>query len=82
MSKLKHIKFKEESEDIKPRVTNYWTDRADSFFIQRQHELNSLKAYKRLSEIRKKVGTEKPLKILDVGWWVWIFHSIAWIGRL
>ena len=67
MSKLKHIKFKEESEDIKPRVTNYWTDRADSFFIQRQHELNSPKAHKWLNEILKKIGTGKPLKILDVG---------------
>ena len=66
MSKLKHIKFKEESEDIKPRVTNYWTDRADSFFIQRQHELNSPKAHKWLNEILKKIGTGKPLKILDV----------------
>ena len=67
MSKLKHIKFKEESEDIKPRVTRYWTNRADSFFVQRQHELDSPKAHKWLSEIKKKIGTKKPLKILDVG---------------
>ena len=67
MSKLEHIKFKEESEDIKPRVTLYWTNRADSFFLQKQHELDSPKAYKWLSEIRKKIGNEKPLKILDVG---------------
>lgn len=67
MSKLKHIKFKEESEEIKPRVTKYWADRADSFFVQRQHELDSPKAYKWLSEIRNKIGAEKPLKILDVG---------------
>ena len=67
MSKLKHIKFKEESEEIKPRVTRYWTDRADSFFVQKQNELDSPKAHKWLSEIRKKIGAKKPLKILDVG---------------
>ena len=67
MSELNHMRFKEESEDIKPRVTRYWTNRADSFFIQRQHELDSPKSYKWISEIRKRIGTEKPLKILDVG---------------
>ena len=67
MSKLKHVKFKEESEEIKPRVTRYWANRADSFFVQRQHELDSPKAYKWLSEIKKKIGAKKPLKILDVG---------------
>ena len=67
MSQLKHIKFKEESDEIKPRVTEYWTNRADSFFVQRQHELKSSKAYKWLSEIKKKISAEKPLKILDVG---------------
>ena len=67
MSKQKNIEFKEKSEDIKPRVTRYWTDRADSFFKQRQHELDSPKADKWLCEITKKIGTEKPLKILDVG---------------
>ena len=64
MSKLKHIKFKEESEDIKPRVTNYWTDRADSFFIQRQHELNSPKAHKWLNEILKKIVPKNHLRFL------------------
>ena len=67
MSKLKHIKFKEESDDIKPRVTKYWTNRSDSFFVKRQNELDSLKANKWLGEIRKKIGSEKPLRILDVG---------------
>ena len=60
-------KFKEESEHIKPRISRYWTNRADSFFALRQHELDSPKASKWLSEIRKKIGDKKPLKILDVG---------------
>jgi ubiquinone/menaquinone biosynthesis C-methylase UbiE len=67
MSELKHIKFNEESEDIKPRVTKYWTDRAESFFAKRQHELDSPKSFKWLNEIKKKICSEKPLKILDVG---------------
>ena len=46
MSELKYIPFEEESEGIKDRVTNYWTERAESFFEQRQHELNSSKAGK------------------------------------
>ena len=44
MGELKYIPFEEESENIKSRVADYWTERADSFFIQRQHELNSAKA--------------------------------------
>ena len=40
---------------------------SQSFFVQRQHELDSPKAHKWLGEIKKKIGTEKPLKILDVG---------------
>lgn len=61
----KDVSFKEK--DIKPRVSRYWTNRADSFFMLRQHELDSPKSNKWLCEIRKKIGAEKPLKILDVG---------------
>ena len=70
MSELKYIPFEEESEGIKDRVTNYWTERAESFFEQRQHELNSSKAGKWLFEIKKKMGEafgDRTLKILDVG---------------
>lgn len=74
MSEIKYIPFEEESENIKERVTGYWTQRADSFFEQRQHELSSPKAMKWLDEIKKKIGeafgdrdTTTPLRILDVG---------------
>lgn len=67
MSRTKHGKIEDEPDDIKPRVTKYWTNRADSFFVQRKHELDSPKANKWLNEITKKIGSEKPLKILDVG---------------
>ena len=67
MSELKYIAFDEESEDIKPAVTSYWTKRAESFFAQRQHELDSPKANKWLNEIKAKLPAKKPLSILDVG---------------
>ena len=51
MSELKYIPFEEESEEIKNKVTDYWTERADSFLVQRQHELESPKAAQWLAEI-------------------------------
>ena len=44
MSEITYIPFEEESEEIKKRVTDYWSERADSFLEQRQHELASPKA--------------------------------------
>ena len=51
MSELKYIPFEEEAEDIKIKVTNYWTERADSFLVQRQRELGSSKAAQWMQEI-------------------------------
>lgn len=67
MSELKKISFEEESEDIKDRVTDYWTERADTFFEQRQHELDSPKAARWLGEIKKQLPGKDKLRILDVG---------------
>ena len=71
MGDLKYIPFEEESEDIKPKVTEYWTQRADSFFIQKQHELESDKSLKWKREIIQKIseayGDSRELNILDVG---------------
>ncbi|WP_029319902.1 class I SAM-dependent methyltransferase [Butyrivibrio sp. AE3004] len=72
MSEIKYIPFEEESDDIKDRVTGYWTERAESFFEQRQHELKSPKAGKWLGEIKLKMDEvfgagNKEIKILDVG---------------
>ena len=68
MGELKYISFEEESQEIKPRVLEYWTERADSFFTQRQHELSSTKAIKWKREIETKIsevyGDMKDLKIL------------------
>ncbi|MCR5404057.1 MAG: class I SAM-dependent methyltransferase [Butyrivibrio sp.] len=80
MSEIKYIPFEEESEEIKTRVTRYWTERAESFFDQRQHELHSRKAQKWKDEILGQIGgafpevledlkdgSDRQLKILDVG---------------
>lgn len=73
MSELKYIPFEEESTEIKNRVEDYWTVRADSFFAQKQHELESEKAQKWLEAILTKITDSfgnKPasdIKILDVG---------------
>ena len=77
MGDLKYIPFEEESEDIKPKVTEYWTQRADSFFIQKQHELESDKSLKWKREIIQKIseayGDYRELNILDVGCGVGFF---------
>ena len=72
MSELKQIPFEEEAPDIKEKVCGYWTKRADSFLVQRQHELNSPKAAKWLAEIKAQIAKvrsseAKEIRILDIG---------------
>lgn len=71
MSELKYIPFEEEAEDIKIKVTDYWTERAGSFLLQRQRELESSKAAKWLQEITAWLpdtkSMDRPVHILDVG---------------
>lgn len=71
MSELKYIPFEEESEEIKTKVTDYWTERADSFLLQRQHELDSPKAQMWQKEIcawlPDPVAEGRPVNVLDVG---------------
>lgn len=71
MSELKYIPFEEEAEDIKIKVTDYWTERADSFLAQRQRELESSKAAQWMQEITAWLpdpkSMDKPVRILDVG---------------
>ncbi len=72
MSELTYIPFEEEAEDIKDKVVDYWTVRAEGFLKQRQHELDSPKARKWLLEINNKLkmvssAGKEGLKILDIG---------------
>ena len=67
MGELKYIPFEEESENIKSRVTDYWTERADSFFVQRQHELNSAKADRWRGEINAQLAKLECMKDSETG---------------
>ncbi len=83
MGELKYISFEEESKEIKPIVTEYWTERADSFYIHKKMELESGKAliWKReiLLKIREAFGDSKDLNILDVGCGAGYFTTL--LGR-
>ena len=69
---MKYIPFEEETPEIKTRVEDYWTERAESFFEQKQLELESEKADKWLREILGRIseafeGREaSQINILDV----------------
>ena len=72
MSKVEFISFEAEATDIKDKVTEYWSERADSFFEQRKRELESIKATKWLAEIKEKIkesglSEKERIRILDVG---------------
>ena len=73
MGEIKYIPFEEEALDIKERVEDYWTERAESFFAQKKHELESEKSGKWIREILAKIDLAFPgrdkgdIKILDVG---------------
>lgn len=67
MGVIKTIPFEEQSSEIKEKTVQYWTKRAESFYDLRHEELESNKAPRWLNEIKRQIGTEKPLRILDVG---------------
>jgi ubiquinone/menaquinone biosynthesis C-methylase UbiE len=54
-------------EQIKHRVTHYWSHRAEGFETQRLREFASEKRDRWLAEFRKYLPEGKPLRILDVG---------------
>ena len=54
-------------EQIKHRVTNYWSQRAEGFEVQRLREYDSEKRERWLTEFRKYLPQGRPLRILDVG---------------
>ncbi len=53
--------------EIKERITNYWSHRADAFYAQRIRELHSDKKVRWLAEFDRYLPGNKPLKILDLG---------------
>ena len=54
-------------EQIKHRVTHYWSHRAEGFEVQRLREYDSEKRQRWLIELRRYLPQGKPLRILDVG---------------
>ena len=80
MGELHYIAFDEEADDIKEKVENYWTKRADGFFNLRHDEIESNKSARWIKEIEKYLPTDKRLKILDVGCGAGFFEII--FGKL
>jgi SAM-dependent methyltransferase len=74
MSEIKEIRFEDENSNIKECVEDYWTERADSFFLQKKHEIEHPKFERWTKEIlsvipsalaRIKAGDK--VSVLDVG---------------
>ena len=79
MSHLTNIPFEEESTEIKKRVTDYWTTRAEGFYEMRHDEIESNKAELWLQEIHRAVGERKHMNVLDVGCGAGFFEVL--LGR-
>ena len=54
-------------ENAKQFITDYWTTRAVQFKKLRQEELRSEKMQQWQDEICRRLPSQKPLKILDIG---------------
>ena len=67
MGELIHIAFEDEAENIKDKVENYWTKRAESFFELRHDEIESYKSSRWLEEIKGFLPKKEKLNILDLG---------------
>ncbi len=83
MGELHYIAFEDEADDIKDKVENYWTKRAESFFELRRDELESTKASRWTNELLKLLPTvpeSEKLKILDVGCGTGYFEVL--LGKL
>lgn len=90
MGELRYFPFEEERTDIKDRVREYWTDRAESFYTIRHDEIESNKAERWVNEIRKALdaatllkdadGRDRKLKVLDLGCGAGFFEVL--LGRL
>ncbi len=81
MSELKYIAFEDEAATIKEEVTDYWTQRAESFLEKRKHELECKRAQQWhdqiLNELKKVTSAQgKDLKILDIGCGTGYFEAL------
>ncbi len=74
MSEIKEIRIEDEREDIKNKVEEYWSERADSFFMQKKHEILHPKyerwtreIYSCITEEIERVRAGESVKVLDIG---------------
>ncbi len=63
-------------DQIKERVTQYWSLRAEAFEKQRLREFNSEKKDRWLAEFRKYLPEGRKLRILDIGTGTGFFASL------
>ena len=79
MSEHRKLDFDHQPSEIKGKIQNYWTKRAESFFELRHEEIESNKAARWLNEIKKYIPQDKKIKILDIGCGTAFFEII--LGR-
>ena len=65
--------------EIKDKIQNYWTKRAESFFELRHEEIESNKAARWLNEIKEYIPLDRKIKVLDIGCGTAFFEII--LGR-
>ena len=76
MGILKDISFQEESKEIKTKVKNYWTKRADSFAGARHEEFHSRQGDLWYEEICRSIDVREGLRVLDVGCGTGFFEAV------
>ncbi len=76
MSELKNIAFEDESNEIKDRVVDYWSKRAETFSEHKHAEIHSEKVSLWREEILKYLPKNRILDILDVGCGAGFFEAV------
>ena len=76
MGILKDIRFEEESKEIKTKVKNYWTKRADSFGEARHEEFHSEQGQQWYEEIARNIAVREGMRVLDVGCGTGFFEAV------
>ncbi|MCR5295618.1 MAG: methyltransferase domain-containing protein [Lachnospiraceae bacterium] len=79
MSEISYFPFELQPENVKEKVSSYWTRRAEGFYRQRQDEVSSGKAACWLHELEGMLPKKEGLHILDAGCGAGFFEVI--LGR-
>ncbi len=76
MSELAAIPFEREPQNVKYKVTSYWTKRAGSFSEHKHDEAHSYKANLWRRELTERLPAGEGLRILDVGCGAGFFEMV------